>query len=1000
MHSASYPYYESDVTVVPATWSLTNQRVSRPKTPPHSPATHLPPEILIHILRQVHSSRDLYSALLVSRAWCECAVELLWHRPSFSDLQHFVQMLQVISSQEKTFDYARFVRRLNFIYLCRDLTDSLFIRLAKCTKLERLTLVNCVELTDDALMRVLPLCNNLVALDLTNITSCTDRSIIALAQSATRLQGLNLGGCKNITDEGVLAIARNCPLLRRIKLSNVRNITNQAVLSLSTKCPLLLEIDLHGCPKVTDEAIRSLWTNLTHLRDFRLAHCQDLTDLAFPAKPQTNPPETQLSVQPFPNSAPIPSEALPPLRLTRLCEHLRMLDLTACALITDEAVAGIISCAPKIRNLYFAKCSLLTDVAVESICKLGKHLHYLHLGHASSITDRSVRTLARSCTRLRYIDLACCPLLTDLSVFELSGLPKLRRIGLVRVTNLTDQAIFSLADRHSTLERIHLSYCEHITVLAIHFLLQRLPKLTHLSLTGIPAFRRAELQQFCRSPPREFNTNQRAAFCVYSGKGVDNLRLYLAELMAHVQSEAVGENDSDYDAEAEDEFPSSSDQETVGVNTVETPRMPYARDQDWRPVSAGVAVAIATEEVFDISDFGRTSLVPSTVTTVRGRPGRTIVDRTENSDSAALIVEETNPSSVATTPSPTVQQPSDSTPSGPSNTRSRVFGEDLVVEAPTPSPRITPYASRQNACSVPTFSRANSNASDGASNRSARSSVTNKTSNSNGAGFFRNYISGGHSSSDAALTSRVGSYTPDLIYAEIGHGRGNSDVSGPGPSTMQNHQQAGWNSESSRSSANGDFFALRIKNELDRLNESDDFYRREDSLPRYRPSVLADTSNTPHRGGSSRDSASLVRPIPNHNHREHHDPSSPIPYLSSSPTTRELQESVHSALSGSNAPSSSASSTAAAGMIQEDAAVHTDSRGRSTSVRRSLKNTLSAAEHYASALFFRNAGPTNARERERERHMNGNVNVNGGTGFIATNGSVMNGRNLVHDRQH
>lgn len=95
-----------------------------------------------------------------------------------------------------------------------------------------------------------------------------------------------------------------------------------------------------------------------------------------------------------------------------------------------------------------------------------------------------------------------CPLLTDMSVFELSNLQKLRRIGLVRVTNLTDQAIFSLADRHSTLERIHLSYCEQITVLAIHFLLQRLTKLTHLSLTGNPAFRRPELQRFCRSPPR------------------------------------------------------------------------------------------------------------------------------------------------------------------------------------------------------------------------------------------------------------------------------------------------------------------------------------------------------------------------------------------------------------------------------------------------------------------------------------------------------------------
>ena len=88
-----------------------------------------------------------------------------------------------------------------------------------------------------------------------------------------------------------------------------------------------------------------------------------------------------------------------------------------------------------------------------------------------------------------------------MSVFELSTLQKLRRIGLVRVSNLTDQAIQALGERHATLERIHLSYCDQISVMAIHFLLQKLPKLTHLSLTGIPAFRRAELQQFCRSPP-------------------------------------------------------------------------------------------------------------------------------------------------------------------------------------------------------------------------------------------------------------------------------------------------------------------------------------------------------------------------------------------------------------------------------------------------------------------------------------------------------------------
>lgn len=89
-----------------------------------------------------------------------------------------------------------------------------------------------------------------------------------------------------------------------------------------------------------------------------------------------------------------------------------------------------------------------------------------------------------------------------MSVHELCSLQKLRRIGLVRVTNLTDHAIYALGERYSSLERIHLSYCDQISVAAIHFLLQKLPKVTHLSLTGIPSFRCPELQQFCRTPPQ------------------------------------------------------------------------------------------------------------------------------------------------------------------------------------------------------------------------------------------------------------------------------------------------------------------------------------------------------------------------------------------------------------------------------------------------------------------------------------------------------------------
>jgi F-box and leucine-rich repeat protein GRR1 len=70
------------------------------------------------------------------------------------------------------------------------------------------------------------------------------------------------------------------------------------------------------------------------------------------------------------------------------------------------------------------------------------------------------------------------------------------------VANLTDHAIHALVERPSSLERIHLSYCVNISIEAIHYLLQRLRNLTHLSLTGVPAFQSRDLQKFCRQPPK------------------------------------------------------------------------------------------------------------------------------------------------------------------------------------------------------------------------------------------------------------------------------------------------------------------------------------------------------------------------------------------------------------------------------------------------------------------------------------------------------------------
>ncbi|KAF9780029.1 RNI-like protein [Thelephora terrestris] len=744
------------IDVVPAQW-ISKIRLLSSRRPQiqDSPASRLPPEILIHVFKNLHSTKDLHNCLFVSRTWCECSVELIWHKPAISRLHTFIKIMGVLSKQDQTFTYARFIRRLNFVAVGKDLTSNLFSRLYMCARLERLTLVGCSAITDEALETVLLYCPNLVAIDLTGVIEATDKAISALGRTCERLQGINLGGCREITPEGVSALARHCHLLRRVKLSYIEAMNDEAVSALAQSCPYLLEIDLNGCRYVSDLGVRDLWTHCKYMREMRLAHCINLTDAAFPSAVKEIVPPA--GINPFAQSSQPPPTAdpddLPPLVLTRSFDHLRMLDLTSCSRITDDAIEGIVSNCPKIRNLVVAKCSSLTDAAVESICKLGKHLHYLHLGHITSITDRSVSQLARSCTRLKYIDLANCSLLTDMSVFELAALQKLRRIGLVRVNNLTDQAVYALTPRRATLERLHLSYCNQISVYAINFMLQKLPKLNHLSLTGIDAFRNPEFQQFCRQPPSDFNSTQRAAFCVFSGKGVAELRDYLREKYTPFV-EADGENDTDYDDEDEDlsGMVARSSIPNTNHNTREAGHSSRYHPPVNSPGFQGAGYA---------AGFSRGQ--PNGVHSLQAILG-------SDSGSTPTMQQRQGPGQAPTlgwahghTPQPQGPVPGSSTMSnlqtsgsGPSALRG--FGQQALVEPRSPAPGdmpVTGWASNSTLTQYPPNGHGNGSAGG------------------NGAAFFRTYLD-----HDSSRTPRHHVMTPELNFAEIGHGRGTNHGAG------------------------------------------------------------------------------------------------------------------------------------------------------------------------------------------------------------------------------
>ncbi|KAI1390549.1 RNI-like protein [Hypoxylon trugodes] len=505
---------QSSLGVVP---NLQEMQVSDSECQPTVAA--LPSEILISIFSRINNPSELLNCMLTCKRWARNVVEILWHRPTCTSWPKHSSICNTLGLERPYFTYTDFVKRLNLAALADRVNDGSVTPLAVCTRVERLTLTNCRELTDRGLMPLVASNHHLLALDLSGDIGITEHSIFAIAENCRKLQGLNVSNCKQISDESMVKLAQNCRFIKRLKLNDCEQLHDSAILAFANNCPNLLEIDLHQCANIGNDPVTALLAKGQSLRELRLANCDLIDDSAF--------------------------LSLPP---SRAYEHLRILDLTSCTRLTDRAVEKIIDVAPRLRNLVLAKCSNITDAAVYAISRLGKNLHYVHLGHCRHITDEAVKRLVRDCSRIRYIDLGCCVHLTDESVVQLARLPKLKRIGLVKCSNITDDSMYALAgaNRHAqsrrnaaggtsrrheyhtgSLERVHLSYCTNLTLPSIIKLLNCCPKLTHLSLTGVPAFLRDDLEAFCREAPTDFTEHQRAVFCVFSGQGVMGLRNYL-----------------------------------------------------------------------------------------------------------------------------------------------------------------------------------------------------------------------------------------------------------------------------------------------------------------------------------------------------------------------------------------------------------------------------------------------------------------------------------------
>lgn len=162
--------------------------------------------------------KDLKRALLISRAWCQCTVPVIWTKPVFSsrDSKTLTECIKILRMANSFFNYARFVRRLNFAPLHGTLQDRQLIEFAVCSRLERLVLTDSRYIGSRTLAKVLGQMKDLVAVDLSGVLTTNDGVLKTIAATCTKLQGINLTKCNQITDDGVVALAKQAKYLRRV----------------------------------------------------------------------------------------------------------------------------------------------------------------------------------------------------------------------------------------------------------------------------------------------------------------------------------------------------------------------------------------------------------------------------------------------------------------------------------------------------------------------------------------------------------------------------------------------------------------------------------------------------------------------------------------------------------------------------------------------------------------------------------------------------------------
>lgn len=139
-----------------------------------------------------------------------------------------------------------------------------------CKKLEKLTLWDCLKLSDPSAIQSLV---HLQALNLHGCFNLSDAAWQSLAdESLPQLTMICVAECHRLGDGFVASLARSAPLLRHLNVRYLRKLTDDGLASLIS-LKHLSTLDVSFCQKITPEALANLIEFGAGLQELRLFGC-------------------------------------------------------------------------------------------------------------------------------------------------------------------------------------------------------------------------------------------------------------------------------------------------------------------------------------------------------------------------------------------------------------------------------------------------------------------------------------------------------------------------------------------------------------------------------------------------------------------------------------------------------------------------------------------------------------------------------------------------------